>query len=105
MPYNATTINLDDIANGRLVDWIYEAKDSTWGDSGLSNVAENTSGGMGIMNWLLNNDIDRVVWESALTPNKDNSDIKDLGVVSVESVEVKQDVEMSEDDLMELLEM
>lgn len=107
MPYNTTTLGLNDISAKTWADWIWEAQDSTWGDSGLSNVAENTSGGMGIMNWMLNNDIDRVVyeWGSVLNPNKNNTEIKDLGVVSVESVEIKQDVEMSEDDLMELLEM
>lgn len=103
MPYNATTINLDDIANGRLADWIYEAKDSTWGDSGLSNYPETTTGGM---RWW-NDDVDRVVyeWADLLNPNKNKVAIKDMKVDSVESVEIKKDVEMSEDDLMELLEM
>lgn len=108
MPYNATTVNLGDISTGQLVDWIYEAKDSTcddsiWGDSGLSNYPETTTGGM---RWW-NDDVDRVVyeWADLLNPNKNKVAIKDMKVVSVESVEIKQDVEMSEDDLMELLEM
>jgi len=46
MPYSTTTIGLDDISTGKWIDWIYEAQDSTWGDSGLSNAPENTSGGM-----------------------------------------------------------
>jgi len=65
------------------------------GDSGLSNALENTSGGM---RWW-NDDIDRVVYEWAATVNAKPVNDKDC------SDDVEREVEMSENDLMELLEM
>ena len=126
MPYNATTVNLGDISTGQLVDWIYEAKDSTcddsiWGDSGLSNASETTTGGM---RWW-NDDIDRVVyeWADVFNPNNNNAASKNPGIwgplcpsinefrIPNIDIEGKQDdrnddnIKMSEDDLMELLKM
>lgn len=95
MPYSTTTVGLGDISTGTWADWIWEAQDSTWGDSGLSNTVENTSGGM---RWW-NDDIDRVVYEWAATVNAKPENDKDC------SADMEREVEMSENDLMELLEM
>lgn len=95
MPYNTATTGLGDISTGKWIDWIYEAQDSTWGDSGLSNAPENTSGGM---RWW-NDDIDRVVYEWAATVNAKPANDKTC------SADMEREVEMSENDLMELLEM
>lgn len=95
MPYSTTTIGWDNFSTNKLVDWFGEACDIVWGDEGLSNAPENTSGGM---RWW-NDDIDRVVYEWAATVNAKPANDKDC------SDDVEREVEMNEDDLMELLEM